>query len=110
MIYVENGHFLYNIIGDPEFQWKHKRILFIGSHKNEVIIDDKYQMSSVFSINDIKNYILSYIDIRYDKKLHKSYEDKQIYLQYMKKIVHDAYNCWECMELLEKILSYVHDL
>lgn len=90
MIYVENGHFLYNIIGDPEFTWKHKRVLFISVYKNKKMKNNKYHISSVFSINDIKDYILSYLDIRYDKRSRKSLSDKQKYLQCMKKLKHDV--------------------
>ena len=109
MIYVENGHFLYNIIGDPEFEWKHKRILYISGYKNKTIINDKYQLASVFSIKDLRKHILSYLDIRYDKKLKKSHNEIATYLNYTKQIKrdfqkYDIVNDLKCIKLLNIIV------
>ena len=110
MIYVENGRCLQSVLGDLEFQWKHKRILFVGTYKNAKIVDGKHQISSVFSIKVIKDYILSYLDIRYDIKLRKSSKEKKLYLQYMKKLKSDVVNnhvslyFGKCRELLELMM------
>ena len=84
MIYVENGHFLQNIIGDPEFEWKHKRILYICGYKNKTIINDNINSICIFNNRFKKTYFIL-LDIRYDKKLKNHYEIAT-YLKCMKKL------------------------